>query len=72
MGTHCALLLAEIFLHPYEAAVIADLIQNRDNRLERTFNISFHNIDYILCLNNSRFMHLPKELERKDTKNTIK
>ena len=72
MGTNCAPLLADLFLHSYEADFIADLIKKNEKHLARSFNLSFRYIDDVLSLNNPRFGdyldHIyPKELEIKDT-----
>ena len=40
-GTNCAPLLADLFLHSYEADFIADLIGKKEYRLARSFNLSF-------------------------------
>ena len=40
MGTNCALLLVDLFLHSYEADFIADLIRKKEYRLARSFNLS--------------------------------
>ena len=52
MGTNCAFLLADLFLHSFEADYIADLIQKKEHRLARSFNLSFRYIDDVLSLNN--------------------
>ena len=63
MGTNCAPFLADLSLYSYEA----DFIQG--------LHFTFHYIDDVLSLNNSRFGdfvdHIyPIELEVKDTTNT--
>jgi len=50
---------------------------NKDRKLAQTFNFSFHYIDDVLSLNNSRFsdyLHYiyPKDVEVKDTTDTQK
>ena len=77
MGTNCAPLLADLFLHSYEADFIADLITKKDRHLARSFNLSFRYIDDVQSLNNPSFgdyVHriYPKELEIKDTTDTVK
>lgn len=72
MGTNCAPLLADLFLHSYEADFLQSLLDKKDLRLAQSFNFTFRYIDDVLSLNNSRFgdfLHLiyPKELEIKDT-----
>ena len=77
MGTNCAPLLADLFLHSYEAEFLQGLLQKKYRKLAQTFNFSFRYIDDVLSLNNSRFcdyLHLiyPSELEIKDTTDTPK
>ena len=65
MGTNCAPLLADLFLHSYEVDFIADLIRKKEYRLARSFNLSFRYIDDVLSLNNPNFgdfdtSHLPR------------
>ena len=77
MGTNCAPLLADLFLHAYEADVLQGLLKNKERKWAQTFNSSFRYIDYVLSLNNSRFgdyLHriYPNELEVKDTTDTQK
>lgn len=75
MGTNCAPLLADLFLHSYEAEFLEGLVQKKDRKLAQAFNFSFRYIDDVLSLNNPRFndyLHLiyPSELEIKDTTDT--
>ena len=77
MGTNCAPLLADLFLHSYEAEFLQGLLQKKDKKLAQSFNFSFRYIDDVLSLNNERFgdyLHLiyPSELEVKDTTDTPK
>ena len=44
MGTNRALLLADLFLHVYEADFLQELHKNKDRKLAHTFNSSFHYI----------------------------
>jgi hypothetical protein len=72
MGTSCAPLLVDLFLHPNEANILQWLFRNKDRKLSQTFKSSFHNIDDVLPLNNYRFgyyFHLiyPIYLKVKDT-----
>ena len=62
MGTHCA-------------PLFADLIRKKEHRLARAFNLSFRYIDDVLSLNNPNFgdlLHRIKELEIKDTTDTVR
>jgi len=56
MGTHCAPLLANLFLHAYAADfLLQGLLKNKDRNLSQTFNSSFRYTDDVLSLDNSRF-----------------
>ena len=77
VGTNCAPLLTDLFLHAYEADFIQGLLKYKDRELAHTFNSSFRYIDDVLSLNNSRFgdyLHhiYPNELKVKDTADTQK
>jgi len=77
MGTNCALLLADLFLHVYQADFLQLFLKNKDNKLAQTFNCSFRYMDDVLALNNSRFgdylhRNYPNELEVKHTTDTQK
>ena len=76
IGTNCAPLLADLFIHSYEVDFIADLTQKKEHHLARSLNLSFRYIDGVLSLNNPSFedfIHriFPKELEIKDTTDTV-
>ena len=75
MGTNCTTLLANLFFYLYEVDFIQGLSKKKD-KLAISFNYSFHYINDVLSLNNSRFInyiHLvyPNELEIKDTTDTF-
>jgi hypothetical protein len=55
MDTKCAPLLADLFLHAYEADFFQVLLKNKDRKLAQTFNSSFRYIDDVLLLSNSIF-----------------
>ena len=55
MGTNCAPLLADLFLYWYEADFIQRLLKKNEKKLARSINFTFHYIDDVLSLNNSRF-----------------
>jgi len=55
MGTNCALLLADLFLHAYEADFLQGVLKNKERKLVHTFNSSFRYIDNVMSLNNYRF-----------------
>ena len=75
MGTNCDTLLADLFLHVYQANFLKGLLNNKDIILAQTFNSSFSYIDIVLSLNNSGFGDYrhriyPGEPEAKDTTDT--
>ena len=76
MGTNCAPLLADLFLHSYEAEFIQSLLKDKKKKhLAKFFNFTFRYIDDVLSLNNphfSEYLHLiyPSQLEIKDTTET--
>jgi hypothetical protein len=75
MGTNCVPLLANLLLYSYEADFIQGLLKKNEKKLARSCNFTFHYIDDVLSLNNSRFSDLvdriyPIELEIKDTTDT--
>ena len=72
MGTNCAPLLADLFLHSYEAEFVQKLLRDNNKKLAVSFNHTFRYIDDVLSINNHNFhnyVHLiyPDELEVKDT-----
>jgi hypothetical protein len=74
VGTNCASLLVDLFLHAYETDFLEGCLTNKDRKLPQNFNSSFRYIDNVMSLNNSRFDYdllvhriYPKELEFKDT-----
>ena len=69
---NCAPLLADLFLHSYEAEFIQNLLKSGHKKLAKQFNFTFRYIDDVLSLNNSRFsdnLHLmyPEEMKIKNT-----
>jgi hypothetical protein len=72
LGIYCAPLLANLFLHAYEADIIQPLLKNKCLKLAQTLNSSFRYICNVMSLNFSRFgdyLHpiYPSKLEGKDT-----
>ena len=55
IGTNCAPLLADLFLYSYEADFIQSLLQRKEKKLAKSFGFTFHFIDDVLSLNNSKF-----------------
>ena len=71
MDTNCAPLLADLFLHSYEAEFVQKLLRDNNKKLAVSFNHTFRYIDDVLSINNHNFhnyIHLiyPDELEIKD------
>jgi len=61
MGTNCVPLLADLFLHSYEADFLQELLRKGEKKLAQSFNYTFRYIDDVLSLNNkkfSNFLHL--------------
>ena len=52
------LLIADLFLHSYEAGFIADLIRKKEHRFARSLNLSFCYIDDVLSLASYLDLHL--------------
>jgi hypothetical protein len=72
MDTNCAPLLADLFLHSYEAEFVQKLLRDNNKKLDVSFNHTFRYIDDVLPINKQNFhnyVHLiyPDELEIKDT-----
>jgi hypothetical protein len=72
MGTNCALLLADLFLHSYEAKFVQKLLRDINKNLAVSINHIFRYIDDVVSMNNNNFhnyVHLiyPDELEIKGT-----
>jgi hypothetical protein len=72
ISRNCAPLLANLFLYSYEADFTQGLLKKNEKKLARSFNFTFHYIDNVLSLNNSRFGDFvdriyPIEIEIKDT-----
>ena len=64
-----------MFLYSYEADFIQGFLKKNEKKLARSFNFTFHYIDNVVSLNNSRFGDIadriyPIELEIKDTTDT--
>ena len=74
IDANCALFI-DLFLYSYEADFIQGLLEKNEKKLARSFNFTFHYIDGVLSLNNSRLSDFvdriyPIELEIKDTTDT--
>ena len=55
MGTNCAPLLADLFLHSYEAEFVQKLLQDNNKKLTVLSNHTFWEIDDALSINNNNF-----------------
>jgi len=55
MGTNFAPLLADLFLHSYEAEFVQELLRQREKILAQSFNYTFRYTDDFLSLNNKNF-----------------
>ena len=47
MGTNCAPLLADLFLHSYEAEFVHKLLRDNNKKLAVSFNHTFRYIDHV-------------------------
>ena len=56
IGTNCASLLVDLFLHSYDSDFLDGLLKQKQKRLAQSFNFSFRYIDDVLSLNNSHFV----------------
>ena len=75
MSTYCANLPTDVFLYSHEADIIQGLLKKNQKKLTRSFDFTFHYIDDVLSLNNSRFgdfvyRRYPIVLEIKNTIDT--
>jgi hypothetical protein len=57
MGTHCAPLLADLFLYSYESEFLQKLVKDKKMHEAIAFNFTYRYIDDVLSVNNSRFFH---------------
>ena len=72
MGTNCAPLLADLFLHSLFYVFLDKLAKEGKRKLARKFNLSYRYIDDLISLNNQRFNEFisdiyPKELNISET-----
>ena len=72
MGTNCAPLLVDLFLHSYENEFLDKLVKEGKRKLARKFNLSYRYIDDLISFNNKRFKEFisdiyPKELTISET-----
>ena len=75
MDTYCAPLLADLFLHSYEADFIQELLKKNEKKLARSFNFTLRYTEDVLSLNNFKLGDFvdsiyPIELDIKDTTDT--
>ena len=76
MDTYCAPLLADLFLHSYEADFIQELLKKNEKKLARSFNFTLRYTEDVLSLHNSKFGDFvdsiyPIELEIRNTTDTV-
>ena len=50
MGTNCAPLLADLFLHAYEADFLQGFLKNKDRKFAKAFIIPASAIEMMFCL----------------------
>lgn len=55
MDTSCGLLLADLFLHLYEAGFKQGLLKKNEKKLALYFNLILHYIDNVRSLINCKF-----------------
>ena len=55
MGTNCAPLLADLFVHSYENEFLENMIKSGHRRLARSFNLCYRNTDDLIVFNNRSF-----------------
>ena len=66
VGTHCAPLLADLFLCSYENELLDKLIKEGKRRLARKFNLSYRYIDGLISFNNKRFKEFISDIYAKE------
>ena len=74
MCKNCDPRIADLYPYSYEADFIQRLVKKNEQKVARTFNLTFRYIDYVLSLKSSRFSDFvdriyPIGLEIKDTTN---
>ena len=62
MGTNCAPLLADLFLHSYENDFLDNMIRSSHRRLSRSFNLCNRYIDDLIIFNNKKCLDYLKEI----------
>ena len=62
MGTNCAPLLADLFLHSYENKLLDNMIRSGQRRLARPFNLCYRYTDDLIVFNNKKFLDYLKEI----------
>jgi len=67
MGTNCEPLLADLFVHSYQAEFVQELLRKGETKLAQSFNFTFRYIDEVLYLNNKNFsnFYMPR-LKKRD------
>ncbi len=73
MGTDCAPVVADLFLHTYEFDFLNNLIKRKKFSLAKKFSLIFRYIDDLICINNEDFekyiskIYTTDHLELKET-----
>jgi hypothetical protein len=68
MGTNCGPLIADLFLHAYDADFLQGLLNNKYRTLLQPFKSSFYYIHGVLSRNNTRFDDYLHLIFQKDLK----
>ena len=62
MGTNCAPLLADLFLHSYESEFLDNTMRSGHRKLARSFNLCYRYTDDLIVFNNKKFGDYVKEI----------
>ena len=62
MGTNCAPLLADLFLHSFENEFLDCMVGGGHRRLARSFNLCYRYIDDLIVFNSKKFLDYLKEI----------
>ena len=67
MGTNCAPLSADLFLHSYENEFLDKLIKEGERKLARNFNLLYRYNDDLLSFSNKRFKEIISDIYPKNS-----
>ena len=62
VGSNCAPLLADLFLHSYENEFLDNMIRSGHRRLTRSFNLCYRYIDDLIVFNNRECLDCLKKI----------